>query len=218
MYYKKMVGKRFGNWTVLEAFSFKGKGRLRCRCDCGRLREVDSYALYHDHTKRCGKCRNTILDEGTHMRCVIASDASFIFDKADLAVVEKHTWRITRGYVVSNPKGKTVYLHKLLLGSKQYPQADHISQDKMDNRRSNLRPATHMQNQWNRGVRRDSTTGYKGVCFDKRSGKYIAYINANKQRTYLGYFTDPVAAALAYDNAALKLHGEFACTNLLGRS
>jgi hypothetical protein len=111
--------------------------------------------------------------------------------------------------------GRSVYLHQILLETFCDTEIDHINGDKMDNRRCNLRFATHAQNNQNKGLRRDSTTGYKGVCFDKRSGKYIAYINANGKRTYLGYFKDKLSAAYAYDAAALKLHGEYARPNFM---
>ena len=54
---------------------------------------------------------------------------------------------------------------------------------------------------------------YKGVCKDERTGKYFAYINCDKQRTYLGTFDNKHLAAQAYDEAAVRLHGDFACLN-----
>ena len=216
--YKTLVGQRFNKWTILKAFSKNNKGRFLCRCDCGRIAEVDSYAVYHGKTKHCGKC-NTYTDEGTHMKCTTSNGSFFIFDKSDYATLKKYTWRITCGYVAAAEKDKTIFLHKLLLSESgdANMQGDHINQDKTDNRRCNLRAASHMENQWNRGLRKDSTSGYMGVCFSKSNGRYIAYINANKKRKYLGYHDNPVDAALAYDRAAIKLHGKFACTNIMDK-
>lgn len=206
------MGMRFGKWTVLETFSNNNKGRVICQCECGRIREVDTYSLTHSGTKSCGSC-NTIIDEGEFMRCITANGSSFLFSHEDLSKVESHTWRISRGYVTATINGRTVYLHKYLMDADSATQVDHISRDRLDNRRPNLRFANHAQNQWNKDVRRDSTTGYTGVCFDKRSNKYIAYINANKNREYLGYYSVAEDAALAYNEAAVRLHGEFACLN-----
>jgi len=143
----------------------------------------------------------------------MADGSFFIFDKDDLSLVSNYTWSLARGYVRTLRAGKTLLLHRLITQVRDRIQVDHINQDKMDNRKSNLRVATHEQNQWNRGRRCDNTSGFNGVCFDKRSGLYMAYINANHQRYYLGYFSTPHQAALAYDQAAVKLHGEFACLN-----
>jgi len=140
--------------------------------------------------------------------------ASFIFDKKDENLIRAHTWSIARGHIRTTINGKTAYLHRLLLGVSDDIEIDHINLDKADNRRQNLRYATHSENQMNRGLRKDNSSGYKGVCFDKRSKKYISYINANGKRRYLGYYDDKFSAAMAYDLAAERLHGKFAKFNL----
>ena len=215
MYYKNLIGQRFGKWVVLEAVPRRGHPKLRCRCECGRVVDVDSYSLYHGVTTHCGKC-NTYSDEGTHMKCIMADGSFFIFDKDDFMAVKNYTWSVARGYARTVHGGKNLLLHKLIAQIDEQFQVDHINQNKLDNRRLNLRAATHGQNQWNRGRRRDNTSGFKGVCFDKRRGLYMAYINANHQRQYLGYFISPRQAALAYNQAAADLHGEFACLNRIG--
>jgi len=53
-------------------------------------------------------------------------------------------------------------------------------------------------------------SGFKGVCWHKQKKKSRAQIDVNGKRTHLGYFSDPVQAAIAYDSAALELYGEFA--------
>ncbi|GHU70051.1 hypothetical protein FACS1894184_14960 [Clostridia bacterium] len=217
IYYKKLIGQKFGKWFVLDAFSRNNKGTLRCQCDCGRIVDVDAYSIVHGGSSHCRKC-NTYIDEGAHMRCMTSKGASFIIDKSDTDLIKRYTWYILEcGYATATVKGKTVYLHKLLGEKEGYKQVDHINQDKSDNRRCNLRPATHMQNQYNKKLTSNNTSGYKGVCFDKRSKRYIAYIDAERKRTYLGYYEDPISAALAYDQAAVRLHGEFAYTNIIGR-
>ena len=141
------------------------------------------------------------------------SGASFIFDSEDEDIVSRHTWSPSGGHARTIIDGKSIYLHQLLMGQPENVEIDHANGDKLDNRKCNLRIATHAQNNQNKGLRKDSTTGFKGVCFDKRFGKFIAYINADGKRTYLGSFDDKVKAALAYDRAARRLHGEFAKPN-----
>lgn len=90
---------------------------------------------------------------------------------------------------------------------------DHEDRDPTNNERENLRAATRSQNQANVGLRKDNTTGYKGVHFHTKTQKYIAYINVNGKRFNLGYYFYAVNAAQAYDRAAIKYFDKFAWTN-----
>lgn len=213
MYYKNLIGKKINDWTVIDICPrSRGHTKVMCQCKCRNTKLVDVYSLTHNGTKSCGKC-NTYFDTGEYMRCVMKNGASFIFDKNDFPVVSKHTWSLARGYIRTVIKGKSISLHRLLLSPDFDCQVDHINHDRTDNRRSNLRLATHAENQRNRGLRSNNTTGYKGVCYVKRDDNFIAYINANGTRFYLGSFETAEEAGRAYDAAAEKLHGEFACRN-----
>lgn len=102
-----------------------------------------------------------------------------------------------------------IRLHTFLTG---WPLVDHRDGDGLNNRRANLRPATRAEN--NRNRRRslsNNASGFKGVCRDR--GKWRAYIYVDDKQHHLGMFPTAEAAALAYDVAALELHGEFARLN-----
>ncbi|QRN86894.1 HNH endonuclease [Clostridia bacterium] len=91
---------------------------------------------------------------------------------------------------------------------------DHISGDKLDNRKSNLRVCLPEENIRNRKLNSNNRTGYKGVSYIGRLGKYRADIRAgNGKSVYLGLYTTSKEAATVYDRAAVLLHGEFARTN-----
>ena len=93
---------------------------------------------------------------------------------------------------------------------------DHIQQadgSHAQDRLSNLRIASRSQNLMNQRIYRNNTSGYKGVYWDKTTGKWAARIMSQGRRKFLGSFTTPEAAALAYDKAAKELHGEFAKLN-----
>lgn len=86
---------------------------------------------------------------------------------------------------------------------------DHINGIKADNRIVNLRLATPTQNQQNKA-------GYgqyaKGVTWrDRKEKPYQAKIRVDGKRIHLGSFATEAEAAEAYQQAALKYHGEFAC-------
>jgi hypothetical protein len=90
------------------------------------------------------------------------------------------------------------------------PEAvDHINGNSLDNRIENLRAATASENQGNTAVRKDNTSGYKGVS-RHRDGKFQAAITKNKKRYYLGLYNTPEEAYEAYCEAALELQGDFA--------
>lgn len=58
----------------------------------------------------------------------------------------------------------------------------------LDYRWSNLRPATKSEQNQNRGTQKNNTSGFKGVCWNKRNQKWQAYIYINNQHIYLGLF------------------------------
>ncbi len=90
---------------------------------------------------------------------------------------------------------------------------DHADGDGLNNQRSNLRLATISQNNRNKGNSRNNTSGYKGVVW--RGGKWNAQIRFNHKCLHLGCFDIIEDAARAYNEAALKYHGEFAYLNVI---
>ncbi len=119
---------------------------------------------------------------------------------------------------LGNGKSKTERLHRIILSRMlgrtlvRGEQVDHINQQTLDNRRSNLRLATNAQNQQNQSLSKNNKSGYKGV-YRNPKGRWIAQIRENGKSRYLGSFVSPLEAAHAYDTAALRLFGEFAFLN-----
>jgi hypothetical protein len=87
---------------------------------------------------------------------------------------------------------------------------DHANGDWRDNRLSNLRIATRSENAANSGPPRTNTSGFKGVCWDKRAGKWLAQISHQRAHYWLGHFSTAQEAHNAYRAAALRFFGEFA--------
>ena len=90
---------------------------------------------------------------------------------------------------------------------------DHISGDRLDNRALNLRGCDHRQNSFNSKISKNNKLGVKGVYLCKDSGRYKANIGVNGKTIPLGRFDDIRHAAHAYNKAAVKYFGEFACLN-----
>ena len=121
------------------------------------------------------------------------------------------------GYLIISVSKKRHYAHRLvyLLMTGDWPQTDidHINGNKIDNRWVNLRLATRSQNNTNSGLRRDNTSGIKGVSWYPRYGKWEAKICIDGKPTRLGYFNTIEDAASARAEAAKKYYGKFARAN-----
>ena len=112
------------------------------------------------------------------------------------------------------------YVHRLVAlafldNPEMKPCVDHISRLKSDNAVANLRWCTHSENAMNRKKKPNTTSSYIGVCWCKRCQKWIAYISVDKRVRNLGYFTDELDVASAYNDAAVQFHKEFASLNPL---
>lgn len=142
------------------------------------------------------------------------------------------TWRIDRysnklkgkiagticdGYIRIKIDEKSYFAQRLVFlyqfGEMPKYQIDHWNRDRTDNKLANLREATILENRKNRKTPITNSSGYKGVHCNKESRHWKSSITANGVRTYLGSYDDKYQAALAYDWAAIELHGKFAKTN-----
>lgn len=109
-----------------------------------------------------------------------------------------------------NGRNKTFKMHRVILDCIPGELGDHENHDTLDNRRRNLRKCTYSQNAQN-SRRRFSSRGFRGVTPYK--GRWLARICINRKSIIIGTFDTPKGAANAYDEAAKRLHGEFAMTN-----
>lgn len=79
----------------------------------------------------------------------------------------------------------------------------------------NCKWATYQEQVLNQRKRDDHVSGYRGVYLYPSSGRWGSLIHFKKQRHNLGYYDTPEEAALAYNKAAIQLHGRYARLNLL---
>lgn len=111
-------------------------------------------------------------------------------------------------------KFKTLALHREIMNQPRKKIVDHKNCDSLDNRRDNLRLATRAQNTYNRRKKKTKTSSrFIGVCFEKRTQRWAAYVMHKGKTYWLGRFKSEIEAAKARDRAAPKYHGEFARLN-----
>jgi HNH endonuclease len=137
-----------------------------------------------------------------------------MIDDADLPLVEQWRWNAQHaagGLIYArrtdrtDGQDKTIYMHRVILGVED-GDVDHKDGNGLNNRRANLRPATHAQALWN-NKRADDR--YTGVTFLKSRGMWRARIDHLGQRFDIGRYDDRETAADARLFVATLLRGEF---------
>lgn len=118
-----------------------------------------------------------------------------------------------QGYRVVTVGGRQYRVHRVawLVTYGVWPKEllDHVNGIRTDNRLINLREANRAENNRNRGMSRNNTTGFKGVIFCRDRNKWQAKIYRNNKAVHLGRFNSPQEAYAAYCKASREYHGEF---------
>lgn len=144
-----------------------------------------------------------------------------LVDNDDFDRVSIYSWSFhpISGYAQrsykKNKRSVTQSMHRFIMNETSKFQIDHINNNKLDNRKSNLRRCTASQNLQNRKGSKGKSK-YKGVyhCKNaKRVKKYQAYITKNKKRKTIGWFLTEEEAAKAYNLYAKKKFKQFASLN-----
>jgi hypothetical protein len=117
------------------------------------------------------------------------------------------------GYRHVTWQGKIHKVHRLiyLLEHGYLPkEIDHINGDRQDNRLENLRDVTRSQNQFNKSMCKNNTSGTRGVSWHKKSNAWLVRVCANGKSKSIGYFKDLELAGLVADEARSIYHGNYA--------
>ena len=132
-----------------------------------------------------------------------------LVDDEDFEFLSAYHWNIYDRYADAYIEGKTIKMHRLILGiSESGIHIDHINGVTIDNRKENLRVCTRFQNQQNRKTNSNNKLGEKGIV-RIRSGNYRVRVQAFGERHDLGVFKTLEEAKLAREKYAKEKHGEF---------
>lgn len=149
-----------------------------------------------------------------------------LIDDEDFEIVNRYKWYANKHrstfYARTNvrvgyKKRINIKMHRLILNlTDQNIIIDHVDGNGCNNQKDNLRICTNSQNQANRPKRKYSIALYKGISqSNSKKGGWRAQIKINGRVKSLGYFNTQEQAALAYNEAAKIIHGEFANINIL---
>lgn len=145
-------------------------------------------------------------------------------DDEDYYKVSKYRWHVhfnkSTYYAKTNiGNGKKLRMHRFIMDLKDFEYVDHIDGNGYNNKKNNLRICNLNQNSCNR--KSSGEIKYLGVYIMKIKNKgkiykyYRANITKNNKGIYLGLFKSAEKAAIAYNNAAIKYHGDFARINII---
>ena len=194
-----------------------------CQCDCKRKKVVRKDSLVRGITQSCGnkdciyhnkienrkrKIFNKYDLSGEYGIGYTSNGTEFYFDLEDYEKIKDYTWYVgDNGYIKA--ENDDIKLHRLVMDAENGDVVDHIFHNKLDNRKSQLRFVNNSQNQMNRDVGKNNTSGYRGISWHKVHNKWIAQIGLMGKLKYLGLFTNLEDAVDARRQAEEKYFGEY---------
>ncbi|GAG04996.1 unnamed protein product [marine sediment metagenome] len=168
-------------------------------------------------TKESGR-NSSFAENGEDFRLIPLTQGKFaIVDAEDYDWLAQHKWCAARSretfYAHRGNGGTTVSMHRVIMRTPKGMMCDHRNHNGLDNRKSNLRLCTSAQNQYNKRPKKGCTSRYKGVVLRSDCKRWRAKIGFKSKRIHIGDFDNQMEAAMAYDDKAIELFGEFAWLN-----
>lgn len=233
-----LTGRVFGRLVVkeqaddyVEPLSGTRHARWLCECSCKECKQIvvmQSSLKKKNPTQSCGCLQKEKISKILHKTNQYSEKLSddhgeyyigitnntnnkFYVDAEDFDKIKTLCWtesvnkRKFHQLTARTNNGETITMHAFL-GFKWY---DHVDRNQLNNRKYNLRPCTRQQNNMNKSVRLDNTSGVTGVSFDKRCNRWVATLSVKdfRLRKSFSNFDDAVKYRL---EAEAKYFGEFA--------
>lgn len=136
-----------------------------------------------------------------------------LVDDADFEWLNQ--WKWTHGHNEAHRNaggGKWIKMHRLIMDEPEGMVVDHKNNNRLDNRRDNLRICTQQQNTLNSPIRKSNKSGYKDIWWDKSREKWFVQIMCKGKKHTVGRFANIKEAIQARNSRIIELHGDFART------
>ena len=230
-----LTGMKFGRLTVIKQvddyITQKGNHypQWECMCNCkdGKCIVVRQDLLKRGATQSCGcyqkesssrvhKKYNDYEIQEDYVIMYTRKGEPFYVDLEDFWRVRDVCWHINKhGYLQGKMNGKMVLLHRMIMNFPENLDVDHRHGEKTknDNRKENLRIATTSQNTMNSKLRSNNTSGYTGVCWNKKEQKWIAQLQIKRKSLCHKRCNTFEEAVKARKEAEEKYFGEWSYNN-----
>lgn len=202
-----LTGQQFERLKVIKRVENSKKGEIQylCKCDCdGENSEkiIRGYQMQNGSIQSCGCLQKEIMSElfkkhntydlsGEYGIGYTLKDKPFYFDLEDYNLIKDYCWyKDNDGYIVSKSEDEFIKMHRLVMNCPSGMDVDHIYHQTYDNRKNELRIVTRSQNSMNQIIKKNNTSGFKGICWDKENDKWLASIMLNYKNINLGRFND----------------------------
>ena len=221
----KLIVLQQEEWKVNKNGTRVAMWRCECQCEEHNQIVVNGWSIRNGTTKSCGcfhkelpskkfkKYNRYDLSGEYGIGWTSNTNQEFYFDLEDYDKIKDYCWSenvLPSGYHILHTRipesGKYVRMHCVL----GYKRGDHIDRNPLNNRKSNLRHATHRQNSCNRSKSSRNTSGITGVYWDNTINKWAAVIYPNGKKLWLGSFADKDDAIKTRLQAEADYYGEFA--------
>lgn len=159
------------------------------------------------------KQKRPIVVIGNNAYVTLTKGYLAVIDTDDVSLIASYNWCAlvtkTTVYAVRREKGQMFFMHRELLKPAPDRKVDHKDTNGLNNRRKNLREATHQENMFNTRKKSRKSTNEKGVTFLKSRQKWKAQIMLDGKNKWLGDFATKEQAVAAYAEASNLHHKEF---------
>lgn len=232
-----MVGKRFGRLVVLEIDKHSSSKRKKwiCQCDCGsETKSIRGDSLRNGAVVSCGCYNKEIVSKLSKIYNkkyntydltreygigYTLKGEEFYFDLEDYDKIKNHCWHKNKyGYILTAIVNNNLLLHRYIMNTDDNMDVDHINHIKHDNRKNNLRNCTRSQNEMNKTLLPNNTSGVTGVFWNNSKQKWQSSIQISNKKIILGRYINFDEAVKVRKDAEEKYFKEYSYNNSITNS